>query len=175
MAFLITIASLSLLIALVAQFTYGTTVDAAQAANARDEVRAHYLARSAVSLSRLLIKIQRTFVEDIMKTYIEGWKLGLKAVAIYRDGSKLSQPLSALAPGADLIADSIVALETGELDAEDGDGVQVEWGVAGVGERDGLSSTGSARESRKGERGRVDSDYWSDEDDARTRQGDGVR
>jgi len=66
-AFLITISSLSLLIALVSQFTYGTTVDAAQAANARDEVRAHYLARSAVSLSRLLIKIQLQFVEKIMQ------------------------------------------------------------------------------------------------------------
>ncbi len=68
MAFLITIASLSLLIALVSQFTYGTTVDSAQAANARDEVRAHYLARSALSLSRLLIKIQLRFVEPIMQT-----------------------------------------------------------------------------------------------------------
>lgn len=33
-------------------------------------------------------------VEEIMNTYIEGWKLGLKAVAIYRDGSKRSQPLN---------------------------------------------------------------------------------
>jgi ribonucleoside-diphosphate reductase alpha chain len=33
-------------------------------------------------------------VEDIEKIYIEGWKLGLKAIAIYRDGSKRSQPLS---------------------------------------------------------------------------------
>ena len=33
-------------------------------------------------------------IEDIYKTYIEAWKLGLKAVAIYRDGSKRSQPLS---------------------------------------------------------------------------------
>ncbi|MCK6601631.1 MAG: vitamin B12-dependent ribonucleotide reductase [Bacteroidetes bacterium] len=32
--------------------------------------------------------------EEIMTTYIEGWKLGLKAVAIYRDGSKRSQPLN---------------------------------------------------------------------------------
>ena len=31
---------------------------------------------------------------DIEQVYLEGWKLGLKAVAIYRDGSKLSQPLS---------------------------------------------------------------------------------
>jgi len=33
-------------------------------------------------------------VEDIMNTYIEGWKLGLKAIAIYRDGSKRSAPLN---------------------------------------------------------------------------------
>jgi len=33
-------------------------------------------------------------VEDIMQTYIESWKLGLKAVAIYRDGSKRSAPLN---------------------------------------------------------------------------------
>ncbi len=33
-------------------------------------------------------------VEDIMKTYVEGWKLGLKAIAIYRDGSKRSAPLN---------------------------------------------------------------------------------
>jgi ribonucleoside-diphosphate reductase alpha chain len=33
-------------------------------------------------------------VEDIEKAYIEGWRLGLKALAIYRDGSKQSQPLN---------------------------------------------------------------------------------
>jgi ribonucleoside-diphosphate reductase alpha chain len=33
-------------------------------------------------------------VEDISKAYMMSWKLGLKANAIYRDGSKLSQPLS---------------------------------------------------------------------------------
>ena len=34
-------------------------------------------------------------VEEIMEAYIQSWKLGLKAVAIYRDGCKQSQPLSA--------------------------------------------------------------------------------
>jgi ribonucleoside-diphosphate reductase alpha chain len=34
-------------------------------------------------------------VEDIMEAYIQAWKLGLKAVAVYRDGCKKSQPLSA--------------------------------------------------------------------------------
>ena len=32
--------------------------------------------------------------EEIEKVYLEGWKLGLKAIAIYRDNSKRSQPLS---------------------------------------------------------------------------------
>ncbi len=34
-------------------------------------------------------------VEDISEAYIQAWKLGVKAVAIYRDGCKQSQPLSA--------------------------------------------------------------------------------
>ena len=36
-------------------------------------------------------------VEDVEEIYKEGWKLGLKAVALYRDGSKSSQPLNAKA------------------------------------------------------------------------------
>jgi len=33
-------------------------------------------------------------VEDIQQAYVEGWRLGLKAIAVYRDGCKRSQPLS---------------------------------------------------------------------------------
>ncbi len=32
--------------------------------------------------------------DDIMEAYMEGWQLGLKAVAIYRDGSKRTQPVN---------------------------------------------------------------------------------
>jgi ribonucleoside-diphosphate reductase alpha chain len=35
-----------------------------------------------------------TTVEEIMDAYMQGWKLGLKALAIYRDGSKRTQPLN---------------------------------------------------------------------------------
>ncbi len=38
-------------------------------------------------------------VEDVADVYVQGWKLGLKAVALYRDGCKLSQPLSASGDG----------------------------------------------------------------------------
>jgi ribonucleoside-diphosphate reductase alpha chain len=33
-------------------------------------------------------------VDDVKQAYVEGWKLGLKALAIYRDGSKRTQPLN---------------------------------------------------------------------------------
>ena len=33
-------------------------------------------------------------VDDVQGVYEEGWRLGLKAVALYRDGCKASQPLS---------------------------------------------------------------------------------
>ena len=33
-------------------------------------------------------------VDDVEELYMESWKLGLKAVAIYRDNCKLGQPLS---------------------------------------------------------------------------------
>ena len=33
-------------------------------------------------------------VAEIRDTYVQAWKMGLKCVAIYRDGSKRSQPLN---------------------------------------------------------------------------------
>jgi len=33
-------------------------------------------------------------VQEVEEVYMQSWKLGLKAIALYRDGSKLSQPLS---------------------------------------------------------------------------------
>ena len=63
---LIVLTWLALMISVIGEFTYGTSVDAAQAANARDELRAHYLAVSSVNLSRLLIKIQAQFIDPVM-------------------------------------------------------------------------------------------------------------
>ncbi|MEM8936534.1 MAG: vitamin B12-dependent ribonucleotide reductase [Pseudomonadota bacterium] len=37
----------------------------------------------------------RAGIRDCAKTYLQAWRLGLKSVALYRDGSKFSQPLAA--------------------------------------------------------------------------------
>ncbi|HEY2645633.1 MAG TPA: vitamin B12-dependent ribonucleotide reductase [Candidatus Acidoferrales bacterium] len=47
------------------------------------------------AISKTINMPEDSTVEDIMQAYIESWKLGVKAVAIYRDNSKGSQPLSA--------------------------------------------------------------------------------
>jgi ribonucleoside-diphosphate reductase alpha chain len=47
------------------------------------------------AISKTINMPEESTVEDVMDAYIESWRLGLKAVAIYRDNSKLSQPLSA--------------------------------------------------------------------------------
>jgi ribonucleoside-diphosphate reductase alpha chain len=45
------------------------------------------------AISKTVNLPEHATVEDIIDTYVEGWKLGLKAIAIYRDGSKRSAPV----------------------------------------------------------------------------------
>src|SRR5580658_3752736 len=53
------------------------------------------------AISKTINMPEESTVEDIMEAYTESWKFGLKAVAIYRDNSKRSQPLSAAGKKAD--------------------------------------------------------------------------
>ncbi|CAN5499756.1 hypothetical protein BH23ACT7_BH23ACT7_05820 [soil metagenome] len=46
------------------------------------------------SISKTCNVPETATVEDVERMYIEGWKLGLKAIAIYRDNCKVGQPLS---------------------------------------------------------------------------------
>jgi ribonucleoside-diphosphate reductase alpha chain len=46
------------------------------------------------AISKTINMPEESTVEDIMNAYTESWRLGLKAVAIYRDNSKKVQPLS---------------------------------------------------------------------------------
>lgn len=46
------------------------------------------------AISKTINMPQEATVEDVQNAYMDSWKLMLKAIALYRDGSKLSQPLS---------------------------------------------------------------------------------
>ncbi len=46
------------------------------------------------AISKTVNMPESATVEDIERIYFEGWKLGLKALAIYRDNCKVGQPLS---------------------------------------------------------------------------------
>ena len=46
------------------------------------------------AISKTVNMPESTTVEEISDAYMQGWKLGLKAVAIYRENSKRSQPLA---------------------------------------------------------------------------------
>jgi ribonucleoside-diphosphate reductase alpha chain len=46
------------------------------------------------AISKTVNMPESATVEDVEKIYFEGWKLGLKALAIYRDNCKVGQPLS---------------------------------------------------------------------------------
>lgn len=62
--------------------------------------RGHLLMMAAVqpflsgAISKTVNLPKETTVDEISSIYIEAWKLGLKAVALYRDGSKRTQPLT---------------------------------------------------------------------------------
>jgi ribonucleoside-diphosphate reductase alpha chain len=72
--------------------------------------RGHLKMMSAVqpflsgAISKTINMPEESSVEDVMQAYIESWKLGLKAVAIYRDNSKRTQPLSAAGAKKDAAA-----------------------------------------------------------------------
>lgn len=84
--------------------------------------RAHLKMMAAVqpflsgAISKTINMPKESTVNEIMQAYMDGWKLGLKSVAIYRDGSKRVQPLntSSLADeaGDDVEAKTKAALRT---------------------------------------------------------------
>lgn len=53
------------------------------------------------AISKTVNMPEESTVDDIYQAYVDAWKKGLKAIAIYRDGSKSSQPLSTTKGGND--------------------------------------------------------------------------
>jgi ribonucleoside-diphosphate reductase alpha chain len=77
------------------------------------------------AISKTVNMPNESTVAEIRDTYVQAWKMGLKCVAIYRDGSKRSQPLNTKKTndgGAKTATPDAAALETRlkELDAEVG-------------------------------------------------------
>ena len=56
---LIVVVAIAVLTAVATEFAYNSRVDLQLAANQRDEVRAYFLARSGIGLSRLLLRFQK--------------------------------------------------------------------------------------------------------------------
>ncbi|HEX7808783.1 MAG TPA: vitamin B12-dependent ribonucleotide reductase, partial [Thermoanaerobaculia bacterium] len=55
-------------------------------------------------------------VEDICQAYIQSWKIGAKAISIYRDGSKRTQPLNtSKSSPADVAQQAAASLVTGPI------------------------------------------------------------
>ena len=67
----------------------------------RGHIRTMGAAQSFLSgaISKTVNMPEDSTVEEVEEAYVEGWKLGLKALAIYRDGSKQSQPLTTTKEG----------------------------------------------------------------------------
>lgn len=58
------------------------------------------------AISKTVNMPEQATIEDIEKVYFEGWRLGLKALAIYRDNCKVGQPLSAAGKKAEPAAEA---------------------------------------------------------------------
>ncbi|MDZ7785822.1 MAG: vitamin B12-dependent ribonucleotide reductase [Candidatus Saccharibacteria bacterium] len=66
------------------------------------------------AISKTVNMPEEASVEDVEQLHMEAWKLGLKAVAIYRDNCKVAQPLSmAKKEGSEKEKEKDAAVETG--------------------------------------------------------------
>ncbi len=60
------------------------------------------------AISKTINMPNEVTTDDIKKVYMDSWRLGLKAIAIYRDGSKMSQPLSSKKESKQEVKEKIV-------------------------------------------------------------------
>jgi ribonucleoside-diphosphate reductase alpha chain len=77
--------------------------------SAESHIRMMAAAQPFVSgaLSKTINMPHNSSIEDVKRAYRLSWQLMLKANALYRDGSKLSQPLNSVADAPDLEADAV--------------------------------------------------------------------
>src|SRR5262245_34983272 len=99
------------------------------------------------AISKTVNMPRETTTEDIAKAYFDGWKLGLKALAIYRDGSKESQPLSTSTEG-DRAAAAAVAKPRRERLPDTRQSITHKFSIAG---HEGYITVGLFPDGRPGE------------------------
>ena len=93
------------------------------------------------AISKTINMPNEVSVGDIEEAYMESWRLSLKAVALYRDGSKLSQPLNTLADDDAADDMEVEALKAEACQACGDPSPVVEKGRGGEGERGGHGAT----------------------------------
>jgi hypothetical protein len=103
-----------------ADFAYNSEVDLAASANARDDLRAHYLSRSAMNLSRLLLRVQERFIEP-NRQFFGGMDLQIADYAPFlisafnnREGAEMLGSLI----GVDTAAIKGLGVDVGSFDLE---------------------------------------------------------
>jgi len=67
------------------------------------------------AISKTINMPEAATVEEIEEAYVQAWKLGLKAVAIYRDGCKKTQPLNTAKPTKPAAAAAVEAAPVGPV------------------------------------------------------------
>ena len=99
------------------------------------------------AISKTVNMPRETTPADIAEAYLEGWRLGLKALAVYRDGSKESQPLSTSTEG-DKAAARQIAVPRRERLPDTRKSVTHKFSVAG---HEGYITVGLYDDGRPGE------------------------
>ncbi len=99
------------------------------------------------AISKTVNMPRDTTPADIADAYLEGWRLGLKALAVYRDGSKESQPLSTSTEG-DKAADKQKAVPRRQRLPDTRDSKTHKFNIAG---HEGYLTVGLYDDGRPGE------------------------
>jgi len=86
--------------------------------------------------------------DEIMHAYVEGWKLGLKALAVYRDGSKRTQPLNASKEASNLVTELAGPRPVRRKLADERDATTHKFSIAG---HEGYLTVGLYEDGQPGE------------------------
>jgi ribonucleoside-diphosphate reductase alpha chain len=100
------------------------------------------------AISKTVNMPRDTTPEEIAQAYYDGWKLGLKALAIYRDGSKDSQPLNTKKQGGDKKEEALVPKPRRERLPDTRKSLTHKFSVAG---HEGYITVGMFDDGRPGE------------------------